>query len=851
MKTSAMIKELKGKIPQERIGELKKMDEQFLQRIFSMDATIYANQRILEALKGIDKTRAVEFLSHVREKYFDRKIDGNRAFEASYVDDVEAIIAKCLEVLRAEIDQSPYMASTKKIKDSDRIDALDREQKLPKRLILSSAETRDGYILKLVDMARKLEPYLKDENSESLDKKRSEIIDDLLGLFLTPEPYESFQALVHSKAKPDIDTVKLQEELEKWKYFWEEEIDSQRWSKDSNDREKTPEKYRVLIHRESYLRANFQMQAFQIIEKAIADFSFSAIAAPETIEALRTEDLQERAYTEEKYEKRTDIRYLIKLIEGVSIPDEDRRELLCFYGAKNNDVISSYIAQTLGVSDEIAVGLLKQINVRIQEDPVKKGQIRAFEFASMDHAMESMSMVIQKKRMELLFGDDIQKADSDGFFLYRAGPFDEQSESIKARELESRKTIATHVGYGSSSPEYMTPFLSTTMDPYIAATYMYAQSVKTPDQTALESKRAPVMVIDCKALYEVIGKRAEYLRTVDSKHMPFEQILLGELLEVVDTPEYRKKIEERQSEISGKKEYRPDPNLSTMIHPTFIKAVNDAEFATLGDLIDQSAAYSIKEIGEDRRRKVKDFGKPSFEVTVKSAIPVRYTSPDDPQLTTQVTREIDPLQLDFIQVLEDLRPQNGGTPKMTKFIRNNQKNPMIERLGRIIDSAIADPESTVLSRAEAQFARMYYIERKPISTIMENFPNRGKEFEDAQFQIALSEQIREQILAKLIRDPEISTRLNDCGIQTYPRVKTQNLVGYGISRTVEDASKALRTDYMEHPAFSELTDQGENGQAQKVVLGYFDSKKRETRGKAERMAKRYLEAIGHLRDVEI
>lgn len=844
MKNSAMLTGLKDhfKLEPDRIKKLKQMDDLFLQRIFSQDATTYARVRILEVLKDFDRDRALEFFSDVQRRYFDRNINGNRAFAASYVDDVEAMMNKCIDVLREEMDKEffPEKKAKEKITDLKRFKELSTRKDNSKNRIIDAAKI--GYSQEVESTLYMLEPYLKIENKETRDNIKEKMFE----IFLSPMPYESLLEIVNAEKRPDADAQEVQEILGVFKSFWEETIDNPPEPRGGRSNEQFKKRIVVARNREDYLKMKFWDVAFTTIDQTINDFSFANFANLATIEELRTGDLEERAYTEEKYEKRTDIRYLIRFIEGLSISDEERRNLLCFYGAKNDDTLSSYIGQLLDISAADSVGVLKKINERVEQNPEIKSNLRKFEFASMDRAAEEMAMVIQKKRLELLFGEDIKREDSDGFFLYRAGPFDEQAESIRARNTDSRKMMATHVGYGSSSAEYETPFLSTTMDPYIAATYMYAQQGKNPDKSAIENPRAQVMVIDCKAMYDIIDRRIEYLHTAASKHMPFEQELLEQLLEVVDNPEFRKRIEERKNEISGYEQYRTDDNLSIMIHPTFLDQSNTEEFTVLRDLIGDSAAYSLKEIGEDRVRKLHSFGKPSFEVTIKSAIPVRYESAVEPGVTTQVTREIDPLQHDFIQTLEGLRPVKGDSMTLTKFIRSNQDEPMIERLGEIVETTMNGSEDSVLSKAEAKFAQMYYIERKPISEIMDSFPKQGKEFEDAQFQIALSEKIREQILEKLTRDPVMSATLSECGVQTYPYVKMKPLVGYGISRTVEDTKTKLRPENMEQTTFHSIEEEGK-----KVVLGYYESKARNNRSKALEMAESYLKTVSHLRDVEI
>ncbi|MBQ8299977.1 MAG: hypothetical protein IJX99_09050 [Clostridia bacterium] len=878
------------------------------QRLMAEDAENFLQRSLFNASISFSDVEALKtFLSDVRKGAYGDKVSGDRVFELSYFDDIKALLSKSLDEYRGSIDRSLVIQHDESLsevqKDTARLEKIAKRKATLEResAVMDYADTDEfkKVFERMQSCKTVLEKFINDRSRKEnfnmnttflsrnretrrLDVSEKVLADMLLGrgnseterfkLYLfelaVGERYANMKDLVkHMKAvnaalpleQDPTEVVRMKSMLKSFSNMRDfmKKVDamSEINSQNSNLQSLYDEVYS--FHRNSgqvlsgidaarndkakkIARCDEEKNILGLLSSAEKGLSHTT-AKTRTIEALSKDavNIDEIVYAHKKYEKVSDISYLVNTLKQMD--DERGKHVLdTSYVVKGkHEMLTSYLESILDINSCQSVDIMSGVLANVTDE--QRENIRAFELGSYDRASEEMALIIQQKRLEMLFGQDAIREGQDGLFLYRAGYIDQETDAIRARMPGAKKQVGTHVGYGSSSKEYKSPFISTTTDPLIMATYVYNMEEKN----AVSEERTPQMVIDGLALHTIMSDRLESLQTTPfaiTGETDFLRLLMSSP-EISSSPEHLDKINRRLEELLHAKVYTRDENLPTMIHPIVVEQVNEQEFKAIEGVREEGEAYSIRELGEDRRRKLRDFGRASLEVPIKSCIPVNYVSPDTKK-SVRVTHEIDPLQSDFIQAMDF-----SDGEKLTRFIRENQQESVIRRLEAIL-SEEWNPESDnekTLNPLEREFARLYYIERRPLKEIKKIFGDvdTTKKFNDPTFQLALSEQLRNDIIGKLSQDDVIRRKLENCGMdmQQGQGKDTAGVIPHGVERSVISDKEAPvgRASY-------QGIDVNE-GQGMRVDIRM--PIKRKKRSEAEKAARDYLDTIGKNMQYEI
>lgn len=505
--------------------------------------------------------------------------------------------------------------------------------------------------------------------------------------------------------------------------------------------------------------------------------------------------------------------------------------------------LESYFSNIFGVDYQQALSIMSSVQSEMTSEQ-RTMQLR-FQTEMFERINEEMALEVQVNRFDRLFLGKIQ-GENRTAFLYRAGNFPSESDSISSRVPEKRMTAIKHVADGSKSNEYATPYLSTTLDPLIMATYVSAYKGDPL------GARASQMVIDCAALQDIMKDRLVQMRGTETV-LKSENTFLRMLLEtstVRENEEYRTRIERRLEEITTMPIYERDSQLPLMINPIvrfkMLEEDIEAQDATRAEAIsslsrgEQEGNYVLGDF-VDRVKQAEDYGIPSLEVPIKGSIPIVYT--DETGKKRKIVQEIGALESDFIQSLNLL---DGKYVRDFVDFESGKESKFSEALRRMIRDSVGRsdkvPDEHSLTGLEAKFAEMYYLQNKQLTEISTVLPGLA---EKTPIEILIiSEQLRNKVVEKVASDPEIRSFLAERDIYT----RFEGVIPHDVKRHKTPEEPEVLT--YSRKAEPKTTPVG----VRKTGVIYIDSSQRENRieiitknktvrGKAEIAAGRYIRVM--------
>lgn len=508
--------------------------------------------------------------------------------------------------------------------------------------------------------------------------------------------------------------------------------------------------------------------------------------------------------------------------------------------------VNGYIANLFGIeSPEETLRIINELQRSMT--PQQRIAKLNFQCEMYERANEEMGLEVQIDRLDRIFLGKIQ-GENKAALLFRAGAFSEQSESIDSTAKEKQITAVTHVALGNPKKkkdeleEYITPFISTSMDPLIMATYVLNK--KDP-----LGERASQMVINCEILQEAMKERLYTLRN-DPDFLTCEYEFLKELREtfiVKENPIFQEKIEERLRIIQTFPLYIRDSQLPVMTHSMIKHKMIEEDIRAQSAIRDDVEAkiksgnpegrYDLSEYGDARLANAEKFGGTSLEVLLKGSIPVIHTNVYG--IRRRIVTEISELQSDFIQVL-DL--SEGGKIKQFIDLEREEEPLVTQTLRRIIKESDEKRHGDgkkkegkpILTSLETRFGEMYYLQKKSLREIRKELKLDDKE--DLEI-IAMSEILRKQIVEKISEDPKVRASLVEKGLINED-TKLKDVVPYNVKRSlVEKDGREVHTSYI---GKKEEKEGKEEIEIKKV---YIITNNKKERSKAEEAARSYIREL--------
>ena len=594
--------------------------------------------------------------------------------------------------------------------------------------------------------------------------------------------------------------------------------------------------------------------------------------------------IQKRLYNKERAESLADTeRYKRMLIQDKEIvPLIDEYNILYREYKDGKQLSKEKLDKFSALSKKIKPIIDNEITPKLYKNPLNSkkkffgGDLNAFlaqlstsekkefyDFATQAERKEHKRLLttMQILQLEKTFGKDKLISD-EHCYVYRAGNFD--GKNIEARDKQSDKSLIDHVSNGSSSDNYLSPFISTTFSPLVMGTYIYND--KKP-----EMERAKYLAIDVSTIYKYLLKEQEKLND-DSLGINGETRFL-ELCEqnLVLSDVVKSKIARRKSEISINGVYEENNDLPDMIFDisdeknilnehnslkTMANKVIDIAQGKVDSKKTLSFEFNPRSNMQSKVDSTKAYGMSSLEVLFKGTIPARLGE-------TRVIHELDPLFMDVIQAKAISEGKIAYNPNelIGRYINDKDSASKIPDASEAYSVLVENKDAMNLNPVDLQFMRMYYIDNKPVKDIVnEMISNLPMEYRNSERQklekialvkgreeqkseeekdeykqeaIAFALTMRERIMDKLLA--ENSPLLSAYGIE---HVKTPQLV------SPIDVRTASKTDQKKIYTWAGIAKKnGEN-------INVYIEKGEKIKTAAANAAKRLIKLLEHRIDNE-